>query len=651
MGSIENLNTKLNQIFRNVWFHRFLLLTPIYIAIFLAYFKISITTEGAQSLITTLIQSQASILAIVITLSLVAVQLAASSYSARVLDIFKESPTLWIITGVYIFSIFYELIVLGLINTSTNINIIENQIIIIYFISIFAFGILVPYMVYILDLMNPSTVINKLAEDITLEKVSLASEDNSNNKDPIQPIMDVVHSSLIKYDYGTLRECFKIIDNKLDEILMDKSLKKEKIEDILNFTISHYERSAILALNQNDDDSTREIINKLTLRGKTDKLMLSDNITKKAIDSVFNIGNLASRKGQEDISLWVSDSLFDFAKYSIEHNLESSKFSSAFFLAALGKYLAEQRIDGITSYIVLYLGNIHNKMILNQDKNSFEVSESLNEIGKLAIRNKLDETGENITHQLTQVITDRISSGLNFQTELNDLFNFAKESAKNKFEVGSKTAILDFIGLVKELSDNEILYFFSRILEIGEISIQNNLEATLSTVYLVINEIIDNSTRKNSKMKIDFILMRLRDFGVTSLENDMDLSNLLLSFNRLIRNLSDKNIEIPYSTLIIVICNILNKIENENCSGDMELLYLLKKIVEMSEKDKIEVNTFKLFKCLKKGIKKDIKANRLYLAKIKLLVLESMDIENFETLKSQIKESIDIFNTQLQNLE
>ena len=96
--------------------------------------------------------------------------------------------------------------------------------------------------------MNPSTIINKLAEEITLENVLKTI--GSDNKDPLQPIMDIVHSSVIRYDYSTLTECFNIMDYKLNEILEIKSLNKEKKEAILNLVISHYGRAGILIENK-----------------------------------------------------------------------------------------------------------------------------------------------------------------------------------------------------------------------------------------------------------------------------------------------------------------------------------------------------------------------------------------------------------------
>ena len=62
----------------------------------------------------TLVSSEASVLALIVTLSLVAVQLAASSYSARVIEVFRRTPDIWILLIIYIFAIFYGLIMLNL---------------------------------------------------------------------------------------------------------------------------------------------------------------------------------------------------------------------------------------------------------------------------------------------------------------------------------------------------------------------------------------------------------------------------------------------------------------------------------------------------------------------------------------------------------
>jgi uncharacterized membrane protein len=155
--------------------------------------------DSARYMISALVQSEAGILAIVITLSLVAVQLASSS-STRNIDLFKKTPDLWILISIYIITIIYCVTLLKMIvNTPNRISDLENYIFLAYCTSIFAFVALIPYIWNILELMKPSTVINKLAERITKENILKATDEKKfGEKDPIQPIMDIVHSSLIE---------------------------------------------------------------------------------------------------------------------------------------------------------------------------------------------------------------------------------------------------------------------------------------------------------------------------------------------------------------------------------------------------------------------------------------------------------------------
>ena len=80
------------------------------------YFNLFHTdVTSARYMLSALVQSQAAIVAIVITLTLIAVQLTASAYSPRVIDIFKKNPDMWMLLSMYSISIFYELLVLKMI--------------------------------------------------------------------------------------------------------------------------------------------------------------------------------------------------------------------------------------------------------------------------------------------------------------------------------------------------------------------------------------------------------------------------------------------------------------------------------------------------------------------------------------------------------
>jgi uncharacterized membrane protein len=135
------------------------------------FFILETDDDSARYLLSTLVQSEAAILAIVITLSLIAIQLAASSYSSRVIEIFKNAPDFRILIIVYIFAIIFSSGTLKLIESDGNFPrlMLESLISISYIIGIFAFLSLVPYIQNIYELLKPTEIISRLSTRITME--------------------------------------------------------------------------------------------------------------------------------------------------------------------------------------------------------------------------------------------------------------------------------------------------------------------------------------------------------------------------------------------------------------------------------------------------------------------------------------------------
>ena len=185
---------------------------------------------SARYMLSALVQAQAAIVAIVISLTLIAVQFTASAYSPRVIDIFKspkQNPDFWILIGFYGVSIFYGLLLLKLVEGATGELVnqsaiwpsfyplisLEHGVSMAYWLGIFTFIILVPYLWNILDLLKPENIINRLKIDITKDTLLNSEED------PIQPITDIVHGSIMKYDIATTRVGLKAVTERVIEII------------------------------------------------------------------------------------------------------------------------------------------------------------------------------------------------------------------------------------------------------------------------------------------------------------------------------------------------------------------------------------------------------------------------------------------------
>ena len=138
-------------------------------AILFANFNLFHTdANSARYMLSALVQSQAAIVAIVITLTLIAVQLTASAYSPRVIDIFKKNPDMWLLLGCYCVSIFYGFIVLKLVEGVGGEAVSQSAIwsfgrfcisfefcvSLAYWLGAFTFVALFPYMLNIISLLK-----------------------------------------------------------------------------------------------------------------------------------------------------------------------------------------------------------------------------------------------------------------------------------------------------------------------------------------------------------------------------------------------------------------------------------------------------------------------------------------------------------------
>nr|WAH99903.1 MAG: DUF2254 domain-containing protein [Candidatus Methanoperedens sp.] len=310
-----------------LWIERtlFYLITCI-IIIFLSYrilysFNFLHTqVDSAQYMISSLIQSEAAIIAILITLTLIAVQQSASSFSTRVIDIFKYgNPDFWIILIIYIGSIIYGLGVLKLIGgTGSDPSTLESSIFLSYSIGIFSLIALIPYMWNTLDLLKPLKMIETLSKKISTENMSTAVGhkliDPEGNpileaisyifsteiktksiieaEDPIQPVIDIISRSLINHDYETARQGFEIIQKSINDNIINRGYYNRSVfESILTKLVIDLTNFTKLAIKIDEDNLVLKILAMFSdIQKITDDLLMSDalNIVAESLRKIRN---------------------------------------------------------------------------------------------------------------------------------------------------------------------------------------------------------------------------------------------------------------------------------------------------------------------------------------------------------------------------
>ena len=321
--------------------------------------------DSARYMLSAMVQAQAAIIAIVITLTLIAVQLTASAYSPRVIRVFRNNPDMWLLLGFYGFSMQYGLVVLKMVEGVARETVsqdvfwvlgfvpmsIECCVSVAYWLETFTLVALFPYMLNIIGLLKPENIINRLATEITNDKILKSEEDL------IQPIMDIIHSSVMKYDLGTTRVGLKAVTDQMIEII-DSDNQKE----LITCFCDHFRRVRTLTVDKMDEEATGEVIKSLETFGKSTAKKNLGYATQKITRSIELTGELAAKKGEGfDASTWQAiESLRLVGKVAItkEGELEKPAAEIAMSIGMVGIAAAENERRWPTDYAVSSLEEI-----------------------------------------------------------------------------------------------------------------------------------------------------------------------------------------------------------------------------------------------------------------------------------------------------
>lgn len=355
---------------------------------------------SALYMLSALIQSQAAIVAIIVSLTLVAVQLTATAYSPRVVRVFLKNPDMWILLVFYGFSIFLGLFVLKMIRgteDSSQIVIfyssLESSLIFVYTIGISTFVILFLYLGNIMSLLTSENIINRLTTEITKNNL-LESED-----DPIQPIVDIVHGSIMKYDIATTRIGLKAVTERVTKII-DSDGENEISERFCH----HLQRVANLAISKIDEESTTEVITNLETFGESTVEKGLKGAASTTVEFIEAVGVTAAEKGLVVAAWQALDSLEAVGKVAAEKGLEALTGHVARYLRNFGLSAAEGGYEGITKITAWHLENVGKVSVEKGfQKAAGQAAESLVDLGVKCCRKKLEIAASQMAKSLAEL--------------------------------------------------------------------------------------------------------------------------------------------------------------------------------------------------------------------------------------------------------
>ncbi len=276
--------------------------------------------ESARLLLTTLIHSEATIIAFVITLTLVAVQLTSSSYTPRVGNIFANSPHMYLLLGIYIVSIAYSAILLQLVSGSEGIVPVSMEFLIsgAYWLTIFLAIALIPYIFYTLELFTPETIIKRMSPSLTKEAIL---QDTRNEF--LISIFDITHNSIMKYDTATIRYGLNRVTTQINNQVSGKNTPGENGEMITVYC-AHLERCARQSIDLHDEEILSIILDQFESVGTHCARNTFDNPTGQVITVISEVEKLIAIKDIPGSLNRVRELIRSIGKISIENNFSET---------------------------------------------------------------------------------------------------------------------------------------------------------------------------------------------------------------------------------------------------------------------------------------------------------------------------------------
>lgn len=256
------------------------------------FFYISILTgflpvgdkNNAFPVMSTIAQSQAAIMAIIVSLTLVAVQLTSQRYSPRIVSIFLKKRDFWIFIGLYSISILYDILVLWVVNDFKYFGILIYIGIILMILSL---SVLFVYVRNTITTLEPTKAVEMIANDIKPDKIDKYVNNKYNRpNDPIITVLDIINGAINRYDEYTVINgidgIVHIFESTIRVISLEYSCPLEvKIDDKENMQKNEYFESIIIYFG--------EIITDITLNCIKKRLKSATIHSIDALEKMFNI--------------------------------------------------------------------------------------------------------------------------------------------------------------------------------------------------------------------------------------------------------------------------------------------------------------------------------------------------------------------------
>jgi hypothetical protein len=309
--------------------------------------------ENALFFLSAMVTAQATIFSLVVTLTLIAIQMAAASYTPRVVDVMKKNPDMWLLLFIYLIAISFGFMAIKLVPPGKD-SILASLVLI---LGIYSFAILFLYLKNTIELLRPDKVVKMQIAEINSKNIY---EGKRWEDDIFQPVFDVVNASINRYDVTTTKTGLKNLSERLLEIFSfyEENSRSEKAGHITEYFCDHIRRSAIVAIRNNDEGILLEIIDILDKFGA----QVADNKFEEAAGQVADLlGRIGTRAADNKLGRpteHVADVLGRIGIRAADNKLGKTTGRVIDALKKVGLITADDKLKGATEHVADALGKV-----------------------------------------------------------------------------------------------------------------------------------------------------------------------------------------------------------------------------------------------------------------------------------------------------
>lgn len=333
-----------------------------------------------------------SVLAIVISLTLMGVQYASQEYTHRVMNTYIKSVMLWAMIGTYISTVLYDLYIIAIIKTPidpvfTDISLLLQSLCLI---------MLIPHFIIAVMYFKPDMTIGRILRSINKEYFSsiqsmlISGKGRIDSKvDRLLPAVEIIEKSMQRGDRETVRTALNEMHMRYEE-----SVEGTNEEWTTRFFLNQYLRLGREAIIEEDDDSAVQII---SFFGDIGASGTNHDLSRTVIEYIDIIGMSAVKRDLDAVTEQMIDSLMNIAQTNIEEPIAGRIFDT---ISELTIQLFKLEKKGQIKFLISRMSVMAEAMITRKNvsmiKNWAMVTE---QIGKRAVNNKMRD----VIHECIEV--------------------------------------------------------------------------------------------------------------------------------------------------------------------------------------------------------------------------------------------------------